>query len=59
MPNSVLMAGRQSPDLIGVAQGPFVTTSVGSAGGQGPVAGILTSAIVIGTSAPSNSPISK
>nr|XP_036677732.1 uncharacterized protein LOC108005068 isoform X2 [Drosophila suzukii]XP_036677733.1 uncharacterized protein LOC108005068 isoform X2 [Drosophila suzukii]XP_036677734.1 uncharacterized protein LOC108005068 isoform X2 [Drosophila suzukii]XP_036677736.1 uncharacterized protein LOC108005068 isoform X2 [Drosophila suzukii]XP_036677737.1 uncharacterized protein LOC108005068 isoform X2 [Drosophila suzukii]XP_036677738.1 uncharacterized protein LOC108005068 isoform X2 [Drosophila suzukii] len=58
MPNSVLMAGRQSPDLIGVAQGPFVTTSVGSAGGQGPVAGILTSAIVIGTSAPSNSPIS-
>ncbi|XP_050745306.1 uncharacterized protein LOC108036876 isoform X2 [Drosophila biarmipes] len=58
MANSLLMATRQSPDIIGVTEGPFVTTSVGSAGGQGPVAGILTSAIVIGTNASTNSPMS-
>ncbi|XP_070072325.1 uncharacterized protein [Drosophila takahashii] len=58
MPNSLLVGTRQSPDLIGITSRPFVTTSVASAGGQGPVSGILTSAIVIGANAPSSSSIS-
>ncbi|KAH8360900.1 hypothetical protein KR084_001952 [Drosophila pseudotakahashii] len=58
MPNTLLMGSRQSPDLIGITSRPFVTTSVASAGGQGPVSGILTSAIVIGANAPSSSSIS-
>uniref|UniRef100_B3P257 GG12122 n=1 Tax=Drosophila erecta TaxID=7220 RepID=B3P257_DROER len=55
MEKTPMVSTRQSPDLIGITPGPFVTTSMASLGGQGPMAGILTSAIVIGASAPSSS----
>jgi len=50
-----IVGTRQSPDLIGITQGPFVTTSMASLGGQGPMAAMVTSAIVIGDSTPNSS----
>ncbi|XP_039490961.1 uncharacterized protein LOC120451377 isoform X1 [Drosophila santomea] len=55
MEKPAMVSTRQSPDLIGITPGPFVTTSMASLGGHGPMSGILTSAIVIGASAPSTS----
>ncbi|EDX15905.1 GD22491 [Drosophila simulans] len=48
-----MVGSRQSPDLIGITPGPFVTTSMAGLGG--PMAGMVTSAIVIGDSTPSSS----
>ncbi|XP_020812986.1 uncharacterized protein LOC110187844 isoform X2 [Drosophila serrata] len=57
MTNSVLVGAQQSPDVIGLSPPPgaFVATSIA---GQGPVAGILAPAIVIGSTAPRSSAIS-
>ncbi|KAH8255015.1 hypothetical protein KR032_002674, partial [Drosophila birchii] len=53
MANSVLVGTQQSPDVIGLSPSPgaYVATSIAAAG-QGQAAGILASAIVIGTNAP-------
>ncbi|XP_041675279.1 uncharacterized protein LOC108111611 [Drosophila eugracilis] len=55
--NQLLVETRQSPDLIGRAAGSFGATGVANSGGQGILAGILPSAVVIGTSASSSSAV--